>query len=213
MRFRIAGVLAALVLAAFGPSGPAGAQPAWSVKPTLTPDQQQGLEDGRKFVRQFLKIYKPLYSVDLSPEAWVGAPELTDLADAGTVFNPAMGRIHINPEALTSPYRDALLAVTLAGPLVRKPSQATRLADYEREQRQRRLDGAVKAVEILARTRGVPEPAALKEFYAYLETILRWQPPARPEAPPEVSACQVIRHLDAQFPQHRAAAPAPACTP
>jgi hypothetical protein len=194
MSRRIAALLALLVVAPFAR---ADAQVA------LTPEQQQGLDDARQLVREYLRIYKPLYAVDVEPAAWVGAPDLTQMAGVGAVYNRALSKIHVNPRILTSPHREVILAVSLASELVRRPSQATRLADYEREQRERRLDATAKGVEVLARTRGLSEAVALERVYALLTAVHRAQTaPGAARRPPPLGACEQIRDLAARFPQH-----------
>jgi hypothetical protein len=205
MPYRVVVLLAFLAIA---PVGPVRAQPSTAVG--LTPEQERGLQDARTMVREFHRIYKPLYSVDVAPASWVGARDLTQMAGVGIVYSPAAGKLWVSPSFLTSPHRDLILGITLAHHVLRRPSTAGTLADLEREQRQQRLDANAKAVEVLARTRGLSEQAAFSQLVGYLSGALRAQSTARP---PTVGACEQLRDLQARFPQYRDAVPAPDCSP
>ena len=127
------------------------------------------------------------------------------------MYNPAAGKIYVNPGLLTVPYRDLLLSVTLAHHLLRRPSTAGSLAELEREQRQQRLDANAKAVEVLVRARGLTEQAAFTQLAGYLAAA----PPAPPTPgrPPAVGPCEQLRDLQARFPRYRDPIPAPFCAP
>ena len=136
-RHAVSGRRVAAVLA-IAPVGPVRAQPSTAV--VLTPEQERGLEDARTMVREFHRIYKPLYAVDVAPASWVGAKDLTQMAGVGVVYSLAAGKLWVSPSFLTSPHRDLILGITLAYHVLRRPSTAGTLADLEREQRQQRLD-------------------------------------------------------------------------
>jgi hypothetical protein len=202
-------VVALLALLAVGPVGLAGAQPAPSA--TLTPEQERGLEDARRFVREFHRVYKPLYSVDVAVASWVGTRELAQMTGVGVVYNLAAGKIYVSPSLLTAPYRDLLLSITLAHHVLRRPSAAGSLAELEREQRQQRLDANAKAVEVLTRARGLTEQAAFTQLAGFLAAM--HQAPPTPGRPPGVPPCDQLRDLVARFPQYQSAVSVPDCPP
>jgi hypothetical protein len=198
-------VVALLALLAMTQAWPVAAQPA------LTPEQERGLEDARLFVREFHRVYRPLYSVDVAVASWVGAKDLAQMAGVGVVYNLAAGKIYVSPSLLTVPYRDLLLSITLAHHMLRRPSTAGSLAELEREQRQQRLDANAKAVEVLVRARGLSEQAAFTQLASFLAAV----PPAppKPGQAPSISPCEQLRDLQARFPQYRDPVPAPYCAP
>jgi len=209
MPHRIAAVLAFLSLLGLASPGPAGGQSATPV--TLTPAEEQGLQDGRQLVRDFNRLYKPMYSMDLAVASWVGASDLTQMAGVGIVYNRALGKLYINPRLLTSPVRDTLVALALASELVRRPSRATTLADNDLERRQWRLDANAKGVEVLARVRGLTEQAAFERVYSLLAAVQRAQAAAPPASRPAVTACEELQDLQRRFPQHAQTVSPPAC--
>jgi hypothetical protein len=212
MPYRVVASFALLVLAllAVAPAAPVAAQSA--VPARLTPEQERGLEDGRRFVREFHRVYKPMYSVDLVAASWVGARDLSQMAGVGLVYNLAAGKIYVSPSLLTAPYRDLLLSITLAHHVVRRPTTAGSLAELEQEQRQQRLDANAKAVEVLVRARGLSEQAAFTQLASFFAAA---PPPASPPPgrTPPVSPCEQLRDLQARFPQYRDPIVAPYCAP
>jgi hypothetical protein len=211
MPHRAVASLALLAVLAVAPAMPVAAQPATSTVTRLTPEQERGLEDARRFVREFHRVYKPLYSVDVTPASWVGAKDLSQMAGVGLVYNLAAGKIYVSPSLLTAPYRDLLLSVTLAHHVLRRPTTAGSLAELEQEQRQQRLDANAKAVEVLVRARGLSEQAAFTQLASFLAA----SPPAPPTPgrAPTVGACEQLRDLQARYPQYRDPIAAPYCAP
>jgi hypothetical protein len=209
MPYRVVASLAFLVLAllAIAPETPVAAQSAVPAK--LTPEQERGLEEARRFVREFHRVYKPLYSLGVAVAPWVGARDLSQMAGVGVVYNLAAGKLYVSPALLTAPYRDLLLAIPLAHHVLRRPSTATSLAELEREQRQQRLDANAKAVEVLTRARGMAESDAFAQLAGFLAA--RQTAPPAPGRGPAVSACEQLRDLQARFPQYQATASAPDC--
>jgi hypothetical protein len=57
--------------------------------------------------------------------------------------------------------------------MLRAPSQATTLAERERERAQLSFDANARAVEILVEVKGLSEDAAVEEMYAWLSAIHR----------------------------------------
>jgi hypothetical protein len=202
-------VVALVALLAVAPVGLVEAQPAPSG--TLTAEQERGLEDARRFVREFHRVYKPLYTVDVAVASWVGTRELAQMAGVGVVYNLAAGKLYVNPSLLTAPYRDLLLSITLAHHVLRRPSTAGSLAELEREQRQQRLDANAKAVEVLTRARGMSEQVAFTQLAGFLAATQRTPP--TPGRAPGVPPCEQLRDLVARFPQYQSAVSAPDCPP
>lgn len=116
------------------------------------------------------------------------------------------------PEVLTYRSRDVLIAATLGSLILRAPSKATSLADYERERQQAIKESNAKAVEILVRVQGVQEPEALHTVYVWLLTRHR-AGSAGQAAAAALTPCDQIRDLLARFPQHREWSPKPECAP
>jgi hypothetical protein len=130
----------------------------------LTAEQAAGLEEVRRLVQESARAYgvPPAVAPRFAP--WVETTGV--LAGAGGVSSG--GRLYLGPGTLLSRRRDALVAAAVAYELVRRPSQARSLADFDREQRQQFMETHAKAVEVLARARGWPEWAALDAIYEWL---------------------------------------------
>jgi hypothetical protein len=160
---------------------------------TLTPAQDRSLHEVRAFAEDTARLYGlPAIHVLVShnPESPVGSYR--------------RGYFAVNRLVLGSEFRDAIVAHELGhyvlghdAPLAGATPEARR-----REREQRELDANAKAVEILARVRGVPEDQGVREVYSYLLNVHRRLQRAPGEdllghRPP----CEEITDLLARFPR------------
>jgi hypothetical protein len=168
----------------------------------LTAEQVAGLAEARRLIQQGASAYGVPQPIAPRLAPWV---ETTGaLAGAGGVSSG--GRLHLGPGALTSPHRDALVAAALAYDLVRRPSRARSLADFDREQRQQFMDTHAKAVEVLTRARGWPEWTALDAVYEWLLGQHRAGVPAQETVigRSRATPCEEIADLLGRYPAQRA---------
>jgi hypothetical protein len=194
---RALGVLAAFSLVV-GLSGCASA--------TLTPLEQSYLEEVRRFADATGRMYarRP--------------PHVT----AGATNNPSQGGgyrsgyLYVTPGMLESQHRDALVAHELAHWLLDHDTALSRTFDrpmtqgeWSRMVEPLEKDANAKAVEIIVRVRGYPEPTALRLVYLHLETAHR----NGVELLGHASACEEIRDLLGRFPQHRSLTRPWTCAP
>jgi hypothetical protein len=165
-----------------------------ALAPTLSPDQQTGLERARAFLGRAAQVYglwKP--TIVVGPTAGEGA-------------GYSRGVVSIRTSILASAHLEALLAHEAAHWVLGHepfPFQTTRL-DTERRMQEREREANVKAVEILIRVAGYSEETALEKTFDLLdawrhatergEEIVPWG-----HKPP----CEEIADLFRAFPQHR----------
>jgi hypothetical protein len=136
---------------------------------------------------------------------WLGRGAWPGLAGAGAVLSA--DRLSLASEALESPHRDTLVAAAIAYRLVGRPSRATTLAGYELELRERAREGNLKAVDVLARAKGLPEDAAVGAVAAWILA----QHAAAPDRHTAAMLCEELRDLAVRFPGQAAALPSGRC--
>ena len=163
---------------------------------TLTPAQDQSLDQVRVFAADTARRYglPPIHVlVSHNPEGRGGAYR--------------RGFFAVPVFVLGSEFRDAVVAHELAHYVLGHEAALTGATPEARlhELEQRELDANAKAVEILARVRGLPEDQALRLVYRYLLNVhhrLQRSPGEDPQGhrPP----CDEIADLLARFPQHLA---------
>lgn len=189
---------------------PAAGQSAGAV--TLTAEQERDLADLRRLVDETTRIYQR-DRIQVRVVSWVGSKDVTTFAAVGVVYSP-VGFLYVAPGVLASRGRDVVIAATLGYHILRAPSRARTLAEYERENVQRRLDANAKAVEILVKARGMPERDALERVYQWLYALHRFELGQPGPVPKDrVPACDQIRDLLARFPQQREAMAGRECAP
>ena len=137
---------------------------------------------------------------------------LTSYAGVGMTFSRVGGQVSVDPRVLQSPTRHTLMAVVLASIVLRTPSTATTLGDYERERQAAIREVNAKAVEVLVKVRGVPEVEAWHSVYTWLLAQHRTSG-RRPGAAGSLAPCDQIRDLLARYPPHREWSPRPECAP
>jgi uncharacterized protein DUF955 len=160
---------------------------------TLTPAQDRSLDEVRAFAEETARLYGlPAIHVLVShnPESPVGSYR--------------RGFFAVNRLVLGSEFRDAIVAHELGHYVLGHdaPLAAATPEARQRDREQRELDANAKAVEILARVRGVPEDQGVRMVYSYLlnvhrrlqrtpgEDLLGHRPP-----------CEEIADLLARFPR------------
>src|SRR5262249_15003720 len=116
-------------------------------------------------------------------------------------------RLYLAREVLESPHRDTLVAAAIAYRLVDRPSRATTLAGYERELRERTLEGNAKGVDVLERTKGLPEGGAGGAVAAWILA----HHAAAPDQQTAARLCEELRTLVRRFPRQAAAVPTARC--
>lgn len=160
------GQLAMVALAAAVLLGTPSGVPGQDVRgpSVLTAEQAAGFEEVRYLNQETARTYAVPPPVAVRIASWVETT--SSLTGAGGVSSG--GRLYLAPGTLTSRHRDALVAAALAYVLVRRPSEARSLADFDRERRQQFMDTHAKAVEILVRVKGWPEWTALDVIYEWL---------------------------------------------
>ena len=192
---------ACLVLALLGLlARPAAAQPAPGA-----PAGEPRLVEVRRLIDAGVRAYGPAAAVEPSLVAWLGGATLPALAGAGAVLSG--DRLYLAREALEPPHRDTLVAAAIAYRLVDRPSRATTLAGYEKELRERTLEGNAKVVEVLERTKGLPEDGAVGAVAAWLIA----QNAAAPDRQTATRLCEELRNLVLRFPRQAAAVPPVRC--
>jgi hypothetical protein len=174
------------------------AAPAQVAAP-LAADEEASLQEIRDFVRAAAKRYRMVAPLEVSVVSWVGSSSLPQYASSPAVY--ARGGLYLNRRLLRAQNRDLVIATALAFELLRAPSQATSLADRERERAQIVRDGHAKAVSVLVEVKGLSEEAALEQMYAWLLAIHRAAivaggPPQAGPAP----TCEAIGDLLRRFP-------------
>lgn len=172
---------------------------------SLTPAQELALAEVRGMAGEAARLY--------------GLPPVDVLASRNPSDPPGSyrrGFLAVSADVLTSPFRDAVVAHELAHYVLRHdgPLRGASPEERRRDLEQRELDANAKAVEILARVRGMSEAQALRLMYEYLLGV-RWALERSPRLdlaghrPP----CEEIADLLARFPQHRGWTAALQCAP
>ncbi len=178
-----------------------GAGDGLAVAGDLTPEQARGLAEVQQLVKDTVQLYKLTPSIDVVVAPWLGpSTNLQSMAGVGVVLSG--GDLHVAPAFLQSPNRDVIVAYLLGHHLLKAPSQAKSLQDYEQERRRRGMDANAKAVEVLVRARHRTEAESLQAVYRWL--LGRHRAGAAGQAAArEAAPCDQIRDLLGRFPQHR----------
>src|SRR5262249_17489784 len=113
-------------------------------------------------------------------------------------------QLFLNRRLLRASNRDVVIATALAYEMLRAPSQATSIAARQRERAQLMLDGNAKAVDILVQVKGMSEPAALDQVYAWLLGMHRAAVASgRPPEAGSVRPCDAIGDLLRRYPDSK----------
>jgi len=132
----------------------------------LSPDEEASLQQIRDFVEATAQHYRMLAPLEVSVASWVGSPSLPQYASSPAVKNG--NQLFLNRRLLRASNRDVVIATALGYEMLRRPSQATSIAARQRELAQMMLDANARAVDILIQVKGMSEPVALDQVYAWL---------------------------------------------
>src|SRR5262245_42051628 len=165
----------------------------------LAPDEEASLQQIRDFVQAAAQRYRMVAPLEVSVASWVGTGALPQYASAPAVYT--RGGLYLNRRLLRASNRDLVIATAIAYEMLRTPSQATTLAERDRERAQLWLDANARAVDILVRVKEMTELAALDEMYAWLLGMHRaarvsGRLPGGGSVPP----CEAIRDLLGRHP-------------
>lgn len=166
---------------------------------TLTPAQQGGVDAIRTFVDATARAYNV-------PTVYI---MVGDYPNTSATYR--FGMITVGLRTLTSRNRDVILAHELAHYLLGhdRRTATTSIVERRMEQEKFELDANAKAVEILARVRGMNEDEAIARVHDFLAAAHRrgiW-------ASGHKSACDEITDLLRRFPQYRATTASWECAP
>ena len=188
--------------------------PAISAQGTdpLAPDEEASLQQIRDFVEATAQRYGMLAPLEVSVASWVGSPSLPQYASSPAVKSG--NQLFLNRRLLRASNRDVVIATALAYEMLRTPSQATSIAARQRELAQMMLDANARAVDILIQIKGMSEPAALDQVYAWLLGMHRAAIAA--DRPPEaggVRPCDAIGDLLRRYPGSKESFAGRECAP
>jgi hypothetical protein len=165
----------------------------------LAPDEEASLQQIRDFVRATAQRYRMLAPLEVSVASWVGTGSLPQYASSPAVYT--RGGLYLNRRLLRASNRDLVIATALAYELLRAPTQATSVAERERERAQQRLDANAQAIDILVQVKGLSEEAALDQMYSWLLAIHHAALAAgRPPPSGVTPTCEAIGDLLRRFP-------------
>jgi hypothetical protein len=168
----------------------------------LSAEEEASLQEIRDFARATAQRYRMVAPLEVSVASWVGTPALPQYASAPAVYT--RGALYLNRRLLRASNRDLVIAKSLAYEMLRTTSQATTLADRERERVRLDLDANFRTVDILVQVKGASERDAIEALYAWLLGIHRATTASgRPATPGTASGCDAIQDLLGRFPEHR----------
>jgi hypothetical protein len=169
------------------------AQGAGAPGAPLSAEEEASLQEIRDFVQATAERYRMVAPLEVSVAPWVGTGSLPQYAAAPAVYT--RGTLYLSRRLLRASNRDLVIAKSLAYEMLRAPSQATTLAERERERAQLSFDANARAVEILVEVKGLSEDAAVEEMYAWLSAIHRAAGAGTRVPRPGPSACDEIVDL------------------
>jgi hypothetical protein len=176
--------------------------PGPSANAPLSAEEEVSLQAIRDFVQATARRYRMVAPLEVSVASWVGTGALPQYASAPAVYT--RGTLYLNRRLLRASNRDLVIAKSLAYEMLRTPSQATTLADRNRERARLELDANFRTVDILVQVKGVDERDAVETMYVWLLAIHRAPAaPSRPATAGTASGCDAIQDLLGRFPQHR----------
>jgi len=159
---------------------------------TLTPKEQENLDD----VRRFADATAAAYNV---PRIRVSVEPGTNLGIGGRY---RQGNFYINVGMLGSRNLNSLVAHELAHYVLGHdmPLSGAAMAEFQRAQELRELDANAKAVEILMRVKGLSEKEAVATVVAHLRGAQRAVERGGPIAPGHRTPAAEIADLLARYP-------------
>jgi hypothetical protein len=178
----------------------------------LSLEEEASLQEIRDFALATAERYRMVAPLEVSVASWVGSGSLPQYATAPAVYT--RGTLYVSRRLLRASNRDLVIAKALAYETLRAPSQATSLAERERELAALLLESNALTIDILVEVRGMTERAALEEMYAWLIAIHRGAQGARRPTPAgSPTACDEIADLLRRHPGARADFAGRECVP
>ncbi len=122
----------------------------------------------------------------------------------GTTALYQRGQLVVSATLLQSAYRDAVVAHELARYVLRNDAPLRASGGYERQREHelREMEANAKAVEVLARVKGLSEEQAVRATYALVLAYQRAVQQGVRMPPGHRTPCEEIADLLARFPQH-----------
>jgi hypothetical protein len=159
---------------------------------TLTPAQKDTVAD----VQRFADATAAAYGLMRIPVT-VQAP--TNLGIGGVY---RQGNFYLNANMLDSGHLTAVVAHELGHYVLgHEPTSGVSMAELLRAQEGRELDANAKAVEIMVRVKGMPQPQAVRTLVVFLRSALNAQNRGQPNAPGHRPPSEEIADLLARFPE------------
>jgi hypothetical protein len=165
----------------------------------LSAEEDASLGEIRDFARAAARRYRMVAPLEVAVAPWVGSGSLPQYASTSAVY--ASGYLYVHRRVLRASNRDLVIAKAIAHEMLRAPTQATTLAERERERGALTLHSNARAVDILVEVKGVPEEAAVDQMYAWLLAMHRAAGPGgRPPPSGSVTPCDQIVDLLQRYP-------------
>jgi hypothetical protein len=159
---------------------------------TLTPVQKSTVAD----VQGFADATAAAYRVMRIPVT-VQAP--TNLGIGGVY---RQGNFFLNANALDSGHLTALVAHELGHYVLgHEPTSGVSMAELLKAQEVRELDANAKAVEIMMRVKGMPQPQAVRTMVVYLRSVQTAQSRGQPSTPGHRPPSEEIADLLIRYPE------------
>lgn len=165
---------------------------------SLTPQQKDALTDVQRFADATAAAYGLMrIPVTVQPRTNLGI---------GGMYR--QGNFYLNEGSLSSGHLTAMVAHELAHYVLgHEPTSGVSMAELLRAQEPRELDANAKAVEIMVRVKGMPQPQAVRTMVVFLRTAQNAQNRGQPNAPGHRPPSEEIADLLARFPAAAPAAP------
>jgi IrrE N-terminal-like domain len=159
---------------------------------SLTPAQKDTVVDVQGFADATAAAYR-MMRIPVT----VQAP--TNLGIGGVY---RQGNLFLNANALDSGHLTALVAHELGHYVLgHEPTSGVSMAELLKAQEVRELDANAKAVEIMMRVKGMPQPQAVRTMVVYLRSVQTAQSRGQPSTPGHRPPSEEIADLLMRFPE------------